>query len=79
MPNDIAVFGVTNDHRSSRPGLDEADAAQDQGAHDALAELGLRHEQRPQPLGRDGEGFYRALRVGVDQRRAAQTTAPARP
>jgi hypothetical protein len=68
--DDIAVLGITNDHWSSRPRLDEADAAQDQSAHDALAELGLRHQHGPQPLGWDGERFYRAFRVGVDQRRA---------
>ena len=54
------------------PGLQQADAAQDQRAHDALAQLGLRHQQRAQAFRRDDQGFHRALRVGIDQRRPAR-------
>ncbi len=72
QPQHVAVLGAADDHRPAGPGLDQADAAQDQGAHDALAELGLGDEQRPQPLGRDDQGFHRALRVGIDQRRPAR-------
>ncbi len=45
----------------------QPDAPQDQRAHDALAELGLRDQQRPQLVRWDDQGLDRSLRVGVDQ------------
>ena len=45
-PQHVAVVGAADDHRPARAGLEQADAAQDQRAHDALAELGLRDQQR---------------------------------
>jgi len=51
--------------------LDHADAPQNQRVHDPLAEFGFGDQQRPQPIGRDGQGFHRPLGVGVQQHRPA--------
>ena len=69
QPQHVAVLGAADDHRPAGPGLEQADPAQDQGAHDPLAELRLRHQQCPQPLRPDDQRLHRPLRVGVHQRR----------
>ena len=71
-PQHVAVLGAADDHRPAGAGLEQPDAAQDQRAHDALAELGLRDQQRPQPVRRDDQRLDRSLRVRVDQRRPAR-------
>ena len=72
QPKHVAVIGAADDHRSTGPGLEQADAAQDQGAHDPLAELRLRDDQRPQPIRRNDQRFDRFARIGIDQRRSAR-------
>ena len=72
QPKHVAVIGAADDNRSSRPGFEEADAAQDQGAHDPLAELRLRNDQRPQPVRRNDQRFDRLARIGIHQRRSAR-------
>ncbi len=67
-PEHVAVLGPTDDHRSAAAGLDQADAPQDKRAHDALAELRLRDQERTQAIRCDDQGLDRALRVRVDQR-----------
>ena len=52
-------------------GLQQADAAQDQRAHDPLAQFGFRNQQRAQPVRRNDQRLYRLLRDGVHQRRPA--------
>jgi hypothetical protein len=64
------VIGVANDDRP-RPGFDQSDTAENQGAHDPLAEVGLRDEQRAQLLRRNDEGVDRTLGVRVDEGRAS--------
>jgi hypothetical protein len=71
-PQHVAVVGRADDHRPAGAGLEQPDAAQDERAHDALAELGLGHQQGAQPLGRDDEDVERLARMGVDQRRPAR-------
>ena len=58
-------------HRAADAALDQADPAQDQRAHDALAEIGFRDQQRAQPLRRDQQGLDLAFRMAIDQRDAA--------
>ena len=55
QPQHVAVVGAADDDRAAGPRLQQADAAQDQRAHDALAELGLRDQQRAQPFRRDDQ------------------------
>ena len=45
--------------------------AQDQGAHDPLAQLGFGDQQGAQPVGRDQHRLDRRPGEGVDERRAA--------
>ena len=54
------------------PRFDQADAAQDQRAHDPLAELGLGDQQGAQPVGRDRDRLDVGQRLRVDQRRPAR-------
>ena len=70
-PQHIAVVGPADDDRTARTGFQEAHAAQDQRAHDALAELGLGDEQRAQLRRRDDDDVDRLARDGVDQGRTA--------
>ncbi len=51
------------------PSLEQADAAQDERAHDALAELGFGNEQRPQPVRRDNDTAHRLERGRIRKRR----------
>jgi len=50
----------------------QADATEDEGAHDPLPELRLRDEQCPELVRRADQGFHRSLRVIVDQSRSAR-------
>ena len=58
-------------HRAADAALDQADPAQDQRAHDALAEFGFRNQKRAQLVRRDQQRFDVALGMAVDQRDAA--------
>ena len=58
-------------YRAADAALDQADPAQDQRAHDALAEISLRDQQRPQLVRRDQERLDIALGMAVDQRDAS--------
>ena len=57
-PKHVTVAGAPHDHRSARSSLDQAHATQNQGAHDALAELSFRDQQRPQSLRRDCQRLH---------------------
>ena len=67
QPKHIAALGPADDHRAAGAGLEQADAAQDQGAHDPLAELRLRDQQGAQPIRRNDQGLHRPARAGVHQ------------
>ena len=69
QPQHVAIVGATDDDRAAGAGLQQPDAAEDQGAHDALAELGLGNQQGAQPVRRDDQGLHRVLRGDVHQRR----------
>ena len=58
-------------HRAAGAALDQADPAQDQRAHDALAEFGFGDQQRAQLIRRDQQRLDIALGMAVDQREAA--------
>ena len=66
-PQHVGIVGAADDDRAAGPGFDQADPAQDQGPHDALADFGLADKQRPQPLGRQDEGADLGHGLGVDQ------------
>src|SRR4030095_2415676 len=60
------------DHqRSSLPELDQCDAAQNQRAHDAFAELYSLDEERPYPFGRDEQRVDFSCRTAIDERCSA--------
>ena len=63
--------GRTDQHRTADAALDQADPAQDQRAHDALAEIGFGDQQRAQFLRRDQQRLDLAFGMAVDQRDAA--------
>ena len=71
QPHHVAERVGADQHRAADAALDQADPAQDQRAHDALAELGLGDQQRAQLLRRDQQRLDIALGVAVDQRGAA--------
>ncbi len=58
-------------HGPADAALNEADAAQDQRAHDALAEVGLGHQQRAQFVRCDQQRLDVAVGMTIDQRDAA--------
>ena len=66
-------------HRPAGAGLDQPDAAQDQRAHDALAEVGLGDDQRAQLLRRRRAAPRRRPPRAVDQRRRGPTACRPRP
>ena len=71
QPRHVAERVGADQHRAADAALDQADPAQDQRAHDALAEIGFGDQQRPQLLRRDQQRFDIALGMAVDQRDAA--------
>ena len=71
QPRHVAERVGADQHRAADAALDQADPAQDQRAHDALAEIGFGDQQRPQPLRRNQQRLDIALGMAVDQRDAA--------
>jgi len=71
-PQHVAVVGTADDYRPACTRLDQANAAQDKGAHDALAQFGLFHQKIPQPARRDDKCQDGLLGAGIDQGRAAR-------
>ena len=71
QPRHVAKRCRPDQHRAAGAALDQADPAQDQRAHDALAQFGFRDQQRAQLLRRDQKRFDIALGMAVDQRDAA--------
>ena len=69
--DDVVRCRRADQDRAAGAGLDQADAAQDQRPHDALAELRLGHQQPAQGLGLDHERLDIAFGVAVDQGRAS--------
>ena len=66
----IAIIGAADDDRAAGAGLEQADAAQDQGAHDVLAEFRLFDHQIAQPPRRNDDRLNRFRGNSVDQGRA---------
>ena len=71
QPQHVAVVGPADDDRAAGAGFQQAHAAQDQRAHDALAELGLGNEQGAQLRRRNDDDLDRLACDGVDQGRTA--------
>ncbi len=69
--DDAARIQGPDQHRAADPALDQADPAQDQRAHDALAEIGFGDQQRAQSLRRNQERLDITLGMAVDQSDAA--------
>ena len=74
QPKHVRIAFRADDDRTGA-GLDQADAAQDQRAHDALAKIGLGDQQRAQPLGRNGHRLDVGQRGRVDEVRPARSCA----
>ena len=75
QPQHVAVVGPADNDRTARAGFQQAHAAQDQRAHDALAKLGLGNEQGAQLRRRNDDDPDRFGCDGVDEGR---TTAKLR-
>ena len=67
-PKHIAVFCTADNHGAAGPRFQQADPAQDEGAHDALADFGLGDEHCLKALRRDDQGLYGFERMGIDER-----------
>ena len=50
-PKHVAVADRADNYRPASSSLDESNPAQDQGAHDALPDLRLGNQDRPEPIG----------------------------
>src|SRR5260370_23820876 len=73
--NDSTGIRSPDQHRAADAALDQVDPAQDQRAHDALAEIGFGDQQRPQFIRRNQKRFDVALGMAIDQRDAARELA----
>ena len=71
-PEHIGVVGTADDDRTADPGLEQADAPEDQSPHDPFAKLGFGNQQCPQPIRRDDQGLDRLLCNCVHQCGAAR-------
>ena len=69
-PQQIVKARRRDDHGTGA-GFDQADPAQDQRPHDALAEIGFRDHQPTKPFGRNQQGRHGADRAHIDESRAA--------
>jgi hypothetical protein len=63
---------MRDQHHATGPRFDQGDAAQDQRARDALAQVGLGDEQGAQGRRCDQQRFDGALGLAIDQRRPAR-------
>ena len=68
----IGMIGAADDHGPAGFNIKKGDTAEDQGAHDAFAELGLLHQEIAQPPRRNEDGLENLLGVGIDQGRTAR-------
>ncbi|MEJ0041746.1 MAG: hypothetical protein WDM81_05835 [Rhizomicrobium sp.] len=67
----VDIAFAADDHRTAGAGLQEADAPQDERAHDALAQFRLLDQKIAQALRADDDRLDRGECGGVDQRRLA--------
>jgi hypothetical protein len=67
----IGMIRAADDDGPTGSEPEKGDAAEDQGAHNAFAQLGLFHQETAQPARRNEEGLDRLLGVGIDQGQAA--------
>jgi hypothetical protein len=65
------MIRAADDYGTTGSEPEKGDAAEDQGAHDAFAQLGLFHQEIAQSARRNEERLDRLLGVGIDQGRAA--------
>jgi hypothetical protein len=70
QPDDVPGRCGADQHGSARASMDQTHAAQNESAHDALAQICFRHQQGSNSLGRDQQGFYITLCGSIDQRPA---------
>lgn len=79
QPHHACRMRRTDQHHAADAALEQIDPAQDQRAHDALAEFGLGDQQRAQPLRRQQQRLDIAFGAAVDQRRPSGELAQLRP
>ena len=75
QPDNADRIRRPDQHRAADAALDQADPAQDQRAHDALAEIGFGDQKRAQLFRRYQQRLDVALGMAVDQRDAARELA----
>ena len=75
QPRRVPERGRANQYRPADAALDQIDPAQDQRAHDALAEVGFGNEKRAQFVRRNQQRLDIALGLAVDQRDAPRKLA----
>jgi hypothetical protein len=75
QPHDGRRRRIADQHRAAVAALDQRDAAQDQRARDALAELGLGDQQRAQVRRVDQQHVDVGGGMAIDQRRPARQLA----
>jgi hypothetical protein len=68
-PQHVAIVDAADDHGPTGTRLDQPDPAQDQGAHDPLAQFGLFHQKIAQPARRNDECLDGLPGVGIHQTR----------
>ena len=71
----ISVIRSADDHRPAGSRIEKGDTAENQGPHDAFAELGLFHQEIAEPARRNEEGLDGLLGVGIDQGRPPESCA----
>jgi hypothetical protein len=71
-PKHIPILRTSHDDRSAGAGFKEADATENQRAHNALAKLCLADQQCAQLVRRDDQGFDLVLRVRIDESGSAR-------
>jgi hypothetical protein len=64
-PYDVAIFRATHDYGPTGAYLQQSNTPENQGAHDAFAQLRFCNQESPQLVGRDDQGFYRISRVSI--------------
>src|SRR5262245_50806681 len=72
---DLGTAWRTDQDRPTRAGVHEAEAPQNQRAHDPLADLGLRDDERSKLFRRNDKRLHVGDRVRIDQRRLARQLA----
>jgi hypothetical protein len=67
-PQDVAIFRAAHDYGPTGACFQQSNTPENQGTHDALAQLRFCNQESPQSVGRDDQGFNRISRVSIHER-----------